>query len=362
LHDFWLHAPITHSSDGRKHRITNRLAVASYFCVRPSGALETPAVSKFYILVAGGECFMFGSKSYNYRSFDREQLRKELNGKQMNGPKPGEEAPDFELPSLEGEKVRLSDYAGERNVVLTFGSATCPMTAGSIRGLNRLYEQYADEDVRFLFVYVREAHPGEDVPAHRSLGDKAEGAELLREEEEVEMPILLDTLDGKVHRQYGGRPNPSYVIDKSGRVAFRAVWTRPSVVEEALEELLEQQEESGREHAVVRGGEDTALPRRYGLLHAHRALERGGPRAVRDFKEAMGASGRVAMATSRMAEPVMLHPVRAFAAVAIAGGVVAGALYAGMRLRQRRLQMRSPYYFPRPRRRGEAGGYEAVGI
>ena len=305
---------------------------------------------------------MFGSKSYNYHSFDREQLRKELNGKQMNGPKAGEEAPDFELPSLEGKKVRLSDYAGQNNVVLTFGSATCPMTAGSIRGLNRLHEQYSDQDVQFLFVYVREAHPGEDLPAHRSLDDKTEAAQLFRDEEGVEMPILVDRLDGSVHRQYGTRPNSTYVIDNSGRVAFRAVWTRPSVVEEALEELLEHQEESGKEHAVVRGGEDTSLPKRYGMLHAHRAVERGGPKAVRDFKEAMGASGRVAIATSRMVEPVMLHPAKAIAAVAIAGSVIAGALYAGMKLRQRRLQMRSPYYFPRPRRRGEAGGYEAVGI
>ena len=305
---------------------------------------------------------MFGSKSYNYSSFDREQLRKELNGEQMKGPKAGEEAPNFELPSLEGKKVRLSDYAGY-NVVLTFGSATCPMTAGSIRGLNRLHEQYSDEEAQFLFVYVREAHPGEDLPAHSSLDDKGEAAELFREEEGVEIPILLDKLDGKVHRQYGGWPNSTYLIDGSGRVAFRAVWTRPSVIEEALEELLENQEESDEEHAVVRGGEDTALPKRYGMLHAHRAVERGGPRAVRDFKEAMGATGRVAMATSRMAEPVMLHPAKAFAAVAIAGGVIAGALYAGMRLRQRRLQMRSPYYFPRPqRRKGETGGYEAVGI
>jgi peroxiredoxin len=305
---------------------------------------------------------MFGSKNYNYRSFDREQLRKELNSKQMNGPKAGEEAPDFELPSLEGEKVRLSDYEGRKDVVLTFGSATCPMTAGSIRGLNRVHEEYSDDDVQFFFVYVREAHPGEDLPAHRSLDDKVEAAELFREEEQVEIPMLVDRLDGRVHRQYGARPNSTYLIDKSGRVAFRAVWTRPSVVEEAVEELLEHQKESGEEHAVVRGGEDTSLPRRYGMLHAHRALERGGPKAVRDFKEALGARGQVAMATSRMAEPVMLHPVRAVAAVAVAGGVIAGALYAGMRLRQRRLQMRSPYYFPRPRRKGETGGYEAVGI
>jgi peroxiredoxin len=305
---------------------------------------------------------MFGSKSYNYRRFTREQLRKELTGRQWNGPKAGEEAPDFELPALDGKKIRLSDYAGEKNVVLTFGSATCPMTAGSIRGLNRLQDEYRDQDVRFLFVYVREAHPGEELPAHRSLDDKVEAAELFREEEEVEIPILVDKLDGKVHGRYGERPNATYLIDKAGRVAFRALWTRPSVVGEALEELLEHQEESGKEHAIVSGGEDTSLPRRYGMLHAHRALERGGRQALEDFKEALGRRGSIAMATSRMAEPVMLHPVRALTALALTGGVVVGAVFAGMKLRQRRLQMRSPYYFPRPRRRGETGGYEAVGI
>jgi peroxiredoxin len=305
---------------------------------------------------------MFGSKNYNYRRFSREQLQKALSRKQMSGPKPGEKAPDFELESLDGEKIRLSDYAGTANVVLTFGSATCPMTAGSIRKLDRLYEDYADEDVEFLFVYVREAHPGDELPAHRSMDDKREAAELLRDEEELEVPILLDKLDGKVHQQYGGLPNSTYLIDKPGRVAFRAMWTRPRVVEEAIEELLEYQEESGKDHKIVRGGEDTSMPVSYGMLHCHRALERGGEQAVRNFKEATGTAGRLAVATSRVAEPLVLNPGRAFAVVAITGGVIVGALYAGMKLRQRRLQMRSPYYFPRPKRGGETGGYEAVGI
>src|SRR5579872_7076532 len=168
---------------------------------------------------------MFGSKRYNYGRFSREQLKTALAAKEMSGPRAGEEAPDFELPTLEGEKIRLSDYAGEKNVVLTFGSATCPMTAGSIRGLNHLHEEYSDDEVQFLFVYAREAHPGEQLPAHRSLEDKEQAAELFREEEHVEMPILVDTLDGKVHRQYGGAPNPTYLIDKAGRVAFRMLWT-----------------------------------------------------------------------------------------------------------------------------------------
>jgi peroxiredoxin len=305
---------------------------------------------------------MFFSRSYNYRSFSREQLQKQLAGKQMGGPKPGEEAPNFELTTLDGEKIRLSDYAGDLNVVLTFGSATCPMTAGSIRGLNRLYEDYSDDDVQFLFVYVREAHPGDDLPAHGSMDDKAEAAELFREEEKVQIPILLDKLEGKVHRQYGGMPNPTYVIDKSGKVAFRALWTRPRVVEEAIDELLEYQEESGKQHKVVLGGEHTSLPVRYGMLHSHRALERGGAQAVRDFKQALGARGRLAVTASRMTEPVVLHPGRVFLAVGLTGGVIGGALYAGMKLRQKMLQRRSPYYFPRSRVKGETGGYEAVGI
>ena len=305
---------------------------------------------------------MFGSKSYNYRSFTREHAKNDLAARKMGGPKPGEEAPDFELQSLDGDKVQLSDYAGEKNVVLTFGSVTCPMSAGSIRGLNHLYEDYSEQGVDFLLVYVREAHPGDDLPAHRSMNDKAEAAELFRDEEEVEMPILLDKLDGKVHRQYGGLPNSTYLIDRSGRVAFRSLWTRPSILEDAIQELLEYQEDSGKDHKVVRGGEDASIPARYGMLYSHRALERGGRRAVREFKEATGTPGRVAVAASRVAEPMVLHPGRTFAAVALTGGVIVGALFAGMKLRERMLQRRSPYYFPRQRTRGETGGYEAVGI
>ena len=45
---------------------------------------------------------------------------------------------DFKATTLDGETVRLSDYAGKKNVLLIFGSATCPMTARSIRGPRRM--------------------------------------------------------------------------------------------------------------------------------------------------------------------------------------------------------------------------------
>src|SRR5215475_5222300 len=80
---------------------------------------------------------MLGLNSYNYGHFSRE-LFHDLARTSFSGPAPGEHAPDFKATSLEGETVRLSDYAKKKNVLLIFGSATCPMTAASIGEINEL--------------------------------------------------------------------------------------------------------------------------------------------------------------------------------------------------------------------------------
>jgi alkyl hydroperoxide reductase subunit AhpC len=307
---------------------------------------------------------MFGFSKYNYEKFTRDLLAKDLvKSKVMGGPKPGDKAPDFSGRTVDGEELRLSDFRGEKNVVLTFGSATCPMTAGSISGMNDLYDDYSGEDVEFIFMYVREAHPGDEISAHSSYGDKVEAAKLLREEEDVEMPIIVDDLRGSIHRKYGQLPNPTYLIDKSGRVAFRCLWTDAGVVEDALEELLDRQRDRGVEHAVVNGGEDRSLHMKSALLHSRRALRRGGEQAMADFREAMGIPGRVALFSSRVAEPIVMNPAKVVTAVAITGGVIVGGLIAGRELRRRRLQPREPYrvYESMPPRMTGTDS-EAVGI
>jgi peroxiredoxin len=307
---------------------------------------------------------MFGLKKYNYEGFTRDLLIKGVAIHKIGGPKPGARAPDFEGRTLEGDRVRLRDYRGEKNVVLTFGSATCPFTAGSISGVNELYKEYNDGDTQFLFVYTREAHPGEKLPAHRSMQDKIYAAHKFREEEDVVMPIVVDDLEGSIHRKYGELPNPTYIIDKSGRVAFRSLWTRPGVVEDALEELLERQHERGVEHAVVNGGQDTAMPSTYAMLHTYRALERGGRRSIHDFRRELGLPGRVAVMGSRIAEPIAMNPGRTIASAAITAGVITAGLLVGRALRNRRMRSRQPYKFERYRpERGKTGtDYEAVGI
>ncbi len=212
---------------------------------------------------------MFGLARYNYESFTRDLLHTEMSCKSA-GPEPGERAPDFEARTLNGETIRLGNYRRWKNVVLTFGSLTCPMTAGSIGGMNDLGRKFTRSDVQFLFVYVREAHPGERIPAHRSMEDKTRAAEALRGQEEIPMPIIVDELRGPIHRKYGKLPNSTFLIDKSGRIAFRALWTQPNVIEDALEALLERQRGRGVEHAVVHGGDDRSFPLSCAVVHSYR--------------------------------------------------------------------------------------------
>jgi peroxiredoxin len=312
---------------------------------------------------------MFGFSRYNYDRFEKATLLKDLAGTKFgSAPEPGDKAPDFELRTLDGEKVKLSDFRGDKNVVLTFGSATCPLSAGSISGLNELYEEFNGDNVHFLYVYVREAHPGENLPAHRSNDDKVAAAERFREEEEIEIPVLVDDLNGKVHRKYGSLPNPTFLIDKGGRISFRALATRARVIEKALDELIERQKERGVDHVVVNGGEDAMMPSVKSMMHAHRALERGGTTAIDDFRREMGMPGRAVLAASRVVRPVADHPGATVGAAAAVVGVVGLGLWAGLELRRRRLSSQQPYTYPNYKRRfsdrhrDDRDDYEAVGI
>jgi peroxiredoxin len=61
--------------------------------------------------------------SYNYESFSRsESAGKSTEFK--SALRAGEDAPDFDLPDLDGERVRLSAFRGEKHVLLEFGSIT----------------------------------------------------------------------------------------------------------------------------------------------------------------------------------------------------------------------------------------------
>jgi peroxiredoxin len=308
---------------------------------------------------------MLGFGDYNYEHFTREHLH-ETGKTNFDGPEPGERAPDFKGKTLSGETFRLSDYQGKKNVLLIFGSATCPMTARSIRGLNELYNEFRGDEIDFLFIYSREAHPGEKIPAHRSAQEKEQVARQFRDEEELRMTVVVDDVRGSIHRKYSELPNPAFLVDKSGHIAFRSMWTESERLAEAMEELLELQRERGVSHVIVSGGQDLSMPVTYSVLHSYRALERGGAQSLADFREVFGMPESEFVSNSRESRHLLQNPKRILAISALTAAVLAGGLYAGFELRKRRLGIhRNPYkaYEDEGTRDTDTGtDYGAVGI
>ncbi len=67
--------------------------------------------------------------------------------------------------------------------------------------------RYADRAVRSVFLYVREAHPGESYRHHPTMDDKRHHAQAFKEHSNIARPILLDDVAGTAHRAYGMLPN-----------------------------------------------------------------------------------------------------------------------------------------------------------
>lgn len=167
---------------------------------------------------------------YNYDRFRMEAYRLE----EFTGPGVGEPAPDFIAETLDGRQLRLSEFRGHP-VVLETGSYSCPMYVGNIDAMDQLARRYPE--VKFLVLYVREAHPGSKVSAHRSVEDKAALARKVASEEHEGREVLVDDLEGSAHRAYGNLPDMVYLIGEDGTVLLREQWNDPEIVEKALGRL-----------------------------------------------------------------------------------------------------------------------------
>ncbi len=112
-------------------------------------------------------------------------------------------------------------------------------------------EDFKNEPIAFFTVYVREPHAGEArfwrYKQPKSYDEKLSNARLLILQKKVTMPFLLDGMDELVHRRFGRLPNMTYVIDKTGRIVYKSMWTRHTELREFLEELraAEQSESTG---------------------------------------------------------------------------------------------------------------------
>ena len=101
------------------------------------------------------------------------------------------------------------------------------------------------DKAHFLFVYTREAHPEQhpdEFPPHRTIEQKWEYAATMQQRQQSPRTILVDGVDGEVHREYSGSSNMSWILDHTGRVHYKANWTREPHLRSELLAAIEVRE------------------------------------------------------------------------------------------------------------------------
>jgi hypothetical protein len=141
-------------------------------------------------------------------------------------------------------------------------------------------------DYGWVFVYTREAHPGEDVPHHDSFERKLGHARLLRDEVGIRRTILVDDLAGTGHLAYGGLPNMTWVIGRGGRVLYKANWTSAANVEAFVSRFEQWRAERAPGATLTMYETEQIEFRRQDQAAFYQRLRRNGPRAHDEFKRA----------------------------------------------------------------------------
>src|SRR5215471_10866496 len=195
----------------------------------------------------------------------------------------GVAAPEFEADDLNGAVVRLADFRGKKHVVMMTGAVTSPMCAFEVAEFNRLYAEFGRKGISFFLLYTRESHPAENYSAHQSFEQKVAYARELQRLENVKFPIIVDHLDGRIHRAYGVWPNALFVIHKDGRLVFRSNMANHHELREFLNDLLVA--EDARAHGKVTHLQysERILPHEADQATHHRVYERAGAKAFEDY-------------------------------------------------------------------------------
>jgi alkyl hydroperoxide reductase subunit AhpC len=197
--------------------------------------------------------------------------------------KVGVAAPDFEARTVDGTAIRLSDFRGKRHVVIMTGAVTSPMFAFEVPAFNQLQQEFASHDVSFFLLYTRESHPAEHYPSHSSWEQKLSYARDLQRLENVQLPIIVDNLEGTIHRNYGTWPNALFVIHKDGRLIFRSNMANHAELRQFLDDLMAADQAAAEGRLVHLQYSERVIPHEADQATHRRVYERAGPKAFEDY-------------------------------------------------------------------------------
>lgn len=216
------------------------------------------------------------SKEYRYKTVNI-GLFMDDTGFSKNSAKPGESIPPFELITTSGEHLTNGDVFKDKPVLFIFGSLTCPMTTSSTPDIKKRYEEFGDQ-IDFIMLQVREAHPGELIPQPDTIEDKIKNAQSLKKFYDIQWTVAADNIDGDLHRALDPKPNSVFLADSNGVILFRSLWAGDdSAVHQAIEAVATGKTLNSKQSASM------VAPVIEAFTTYDETLKRAGPQAVKDM-------------------------------------------------------------------------------
>ncbi len=193
----------------------------------------------------------------------------------INAPKSGQQAVEFSLLHSDGKTTsQLSDFLGEKPVVLFLGANSCPVFSAGLADINQLHEKYKDS-INFVGVYVSEPHAidewplartqlvetskilfnhpvATDIAQHTNFTERRWAADRLKSNLLNQgIPLLVDSMDNAVNNRWVGRPARLYFIGADGRIIYNPgkgpYSFNPLYLEPILDKYLANQEQPKKE-------------------------------------------------------------------------------------------------------------------
>lgn len=130
-------------------------------------------------------------------------------------------APDFELTAFDGSDFKLSDYRGQV-VVLNFWASWCDPCIAEMPMLNRMADEYADDDVVIVGV---------------NLWDTRNSANQFVERLNITYPIIEDQVSTAIGVEFGVTAVPeTFVVNPDGEIVtfFRGEFTNAQQIRDMI--------------------------------------------------------------------------------------------------------------------------------
>ncbi|MCL5974269.1 MAG: hypothetical protein M1270_00265 [Gammaproteobacteria bacterium] len=177
---------------------------------------------------------------------------------------------------LGGQSVSLKDLSAGKPLVFITASITCPMTISSLSELTALVD--STEDFSVVFVYVREAHPGDQFPQAQDIETKFQYAKAFKQQYLIKQPIIVDDLSGSLHQTLDTLPNSLHILDTDGSPLFQSLWSGDLP---GIKQAFEQIKKGDLKQKTI--SQKMLMPFLYGAGYMHGVLNQAGKKSYREL-------------------------------------------------------------------------------